>query len=80
MKNRGMLILSSTGQPEEEILKKQEKIYLFKVSIIFLFTLFGITHEEPEQSIPQSFISRPKCRHSKIFMKLFIVPTNPVQT
>lgn len=79
MKNRGMLILSRAGQAEREILKKQEKIDLFKVRIIFLFTLFGITHDESEQSILQSFISRPKCRHSKIFMKLFIVPTNPVQ-
>lgn len=80
MKNRGMLILLVTGQPEREILKKQEKIDFFKVRTTFLFTLFGITHAESEQSIPYSFISRPKCRHSKIFMKLFIVPTNPVLT
>lgn len=51
-----------------------------KVRVIFLFTLFNNTYEEPEQSIAQSFTSRPKCRHSKIFMKLFIVSANPVQT
>lgn len=78
MRKTGMLILSSIGQPKREILQKYEKIYLFKV--FFLFMLLGITHQESEQSIPQSFTSRPKCRHSKIFMKLFIVPTNPVQT
>lgn len=57
-----------------------EKTDLFKVRVIFLFTLFNNTYEEPEQSITQSFTSRPKCRHSKIFMKLFIVSANPVQT
>lgn len=43
-------------------------------------TLFGVTHKYPQQSILLSFISVQKCRPSKIFMKLFIVSTNPVQT
>lgn len=80
MKKRGMLILPSIGQPKRELLQKYEKTELFKVRVIFSFTLFGVTHQEAKQSIPQSFTSQQKCRHSKIFIKLFIVPTNLDQT
>lgn len=56
-----MLTLLSTSRPKGEILQKDEKTDRFKVMVIFLFTPFSITHEELEQSIPQSFTSTPKC-------------------
>lgn len=75
-----MLILPHIGQSKKDILQNYEKTDLFNLRVIFLFTLLNNTHEEPEQSITQSFTSRPKRRHSKIFMKLFTVPAKPVQT
>lgn len=56
--------------------------FLFKVRIflLLLFTLFSINHAEAEQALFQYFTSNPKCRHHKIFMKIFVVLTNLVQT
>lgn len=75
MKKRGMLILPSTGQPKREILHKYEKTFQVRVS----FYIQPLRYYSWGIWTTQSFLSRPKCRHIKIFIKLFIVPTNPVQ-